>query len=309
MKLKLTISFLIWVFIIGSYLHKNRETIQTPSVNSTGHIENKLTKEEQEIRLEYLLTGKSEKFEAETDFAENETGTVIKDTSEFGNGVYVMYCSASSDRAGYMLKGIKKRSHRYSIKNGWMNDTAHDWYIVPRIRIKQNLIYPFVYEDYIVNAHLKVCRLEIVNAEGRVIRETEYQVKHFSEKFPGDECKIYYTGSYMEGYGFMFDYPPGNKTITIVNGKNLNPKGLENTKNTKLDYRIYWYGNVDMWIDYIRVENDLAVELPEGKYDIWIQAMKDVDLTGLSIITASPDQALCYGYLRNKAYSLGFAFK
>lgn len=309
MKTKLTISIMLGLLTLAfvydpvGLLFNNAPGSSVESNNTNQQY--KLSAEEKQKRIEYLLSGKSEKYESENDFRGSETGTVIKDTSEFGNGGYVIHCDASVDEPGYILKGVKKRTYEYSIKNVWMNDTAHNWYIIPRIRIKQDLIHPFVYEKFLNDAHLKVCRLEVVNTEGKVISETEYEVKHFCEKYEGDECMIYYSGNYIEGYGYLFDDVRGRKSYTVINGKDLNPQGLSNKEKTTLDYRIYWYGIADIWIDYIRVENDLAMELPEGKCDNLISSIKNIDIKGINDIKVNADQLLYFNNLKNRAYGIG----
>jgi hypothetical protein len=37
-----------------------------------------------------------------------------------------------------------------------------------------------------------------------------------------------------------------------------------------MDIKVYWYGTCDLWVDQIRVENDIAGELLSGEYDSWI---------------------------------------
>ncbi len=310
MRTKLTISVILLVILTLAFIYnaqRNDTTYMVENIGPNDHYT--LTADEQNKRLEYLLSGKTEKYECERDFMVNETGSVIKDTSEFGKGAYVMCCNAASDKPGYIVRDAKKQKYEYSLQNNWMNDTAHNWYIKPSIRINRNFILTADHETRLKNLQAKICRLEVVNTEGKVIRETEYQGKHFCQKCPGEECSYFYTGNYMEGYGFLFDDAQERKSYTVINGKELNPDALADTKNTGLDYRIYWYGNTDIWVDYILVENDVSAELAEGKFSHWFVAMRDIDLTGLSKIKINPDQSLYYRDLINKACGIGITAK
>lgn len=312
MKTKLTFAVLMIILTLAFIYSPSGDSENSDGFNADNIHKvqpDEISAKEKQRRIEYLLTGRSEKYESETDFSASQTGSVIKDTSEFGKGAFVMHCKASEDKPGYVLKGVNTRSYQYSIQNAWMNDTSHNWYIIPGIRIKRDLIYPYVYEKFLSDAHLKICRLEVVNTEGTVVSETEYQVKHFCEKYEGDESRIYYSGEYKEGFGCLFDDPQGRKSYTVIPGQQLNPAGLTDKKNTGLDYRIYWYGNADIWIDYIRVENDLAKELPDGKYDNLISSIKEIDIISINDNKFYPDQLLYLAGLKERAYDMGIILK
>ena len=68
--------------------------------------EKKLTPEEQQNHLEYFLSARAYKLECETSYGNIGTGKVIEDSSEYGNGIQVIHCSAGLDNAGY-IKGAK----------------------------------------------------------------------------------------------------------------------------------------------------------------------------------------------------------
>jgi hypothetical protein len=273
MKTKLVFALLMWIFIIGSYIKRKSNESYPPAVTATDITVYTPGKDEQAERFEYLLSGRTGKFECETDFSENQTGSVVVDDSEYGNGITAVYCRAGTDKPGYTIKGIKWNFYSES-KNKWFNDTAHNYYIRPRIRIPRELIYPRIYELNGENWHTKVCRLEITDTDGKIVLEKEFEGKYFYEKHPDDECRIFYSGNYRDRNSYLNFMD----SIITVNGKVLNPSGKINTENTKLDFRVWWYGFCDMWIDCIIINNEVAEDLQNGKYDNWLKSMNDISI-------------------------------
>ena len=53
-----------------------------------------------------------------------------------------------------------------------------------------------------------------------------------------------------------------------------------NNDTIKTDIRVYWYGLCDMWIDYVRLENELAYYLFRGEYDDDIREETQLALDG-----------------------------
>ncbi|MBK8981068.1 MAG: hypothetical protein IPM38_01825 [Ignavibacteria bacterium] len=199
MKVKILIAVFLclgsFAFIFkGEFKNKKAENIPLNTV------ERKLTPQEQQMYLEYLLGAKSYKLECETDYRNIETGQVYEDNSEYGSGAKVIHFSAGRDDPGY-IRGAKIPKVQANIKTQWSNDTLHTFFIKPRMRIQRELIYPMKENFNDQNLNTQICRLEIVNTEGKVIREVEYLAKNFIERHPDDECRLYYSGNYHEGFG------------------------------------------------------------------------------------------------------------
>jgi len=301
------VKILIAVFLcLGSFafIYKEEFKNKKPENIPVNKAEIKLTPQEQQNYLEYLLGAKSYKLECETDYRNIETGQVFEDYSEYGSGEKVIHFSAGRDDPGY-IRGAKIPKDTGYIKTQWSNDTLHSIYFKPRMRIQRELIYPMKENFNDQNLNTQICRLEIVNTEGKVIREVEYLAKNFTESYPDDEGRLYYSGNYLEGFGGYL----GLDSLIIADGKEINPKGRSPDIETKYDLRIYWYGYADVWLDFIEVKNNTARELLNGNYDTWLKAMDNVSAEKIEQFKTAPYQQTCYEYIIKKLNKNEFSLR
>ena len=256
----------------------------------------KISKEHQIELLDYLNSAKYFKLESESDFKNSETGTVIIDNSEFGRGESVMYCNTEKDKPGYVLKGAVINSRSDPLNSKFLNDTLYQFYINARMRIKRDLIIPRKENYNDQNIMTPVCRLEIVNVIGKVILEVEITARNFMGTDPDDPGRMYYSGDYLENFsgGLLMD------SLISFSGKDLIPEGKTSAAGSNADYRIYWYGFTDVWIDHVKVKNNVARDLLNGKHDSWLQSMTDIDSKDLDKFKSSQYPSVCNEYILKK---------
>src|SRR5690606_20746010 len=101
-----------------------------------------------------------------------------------------------------------------------------------------------------------VCKIAIFDPSGDTIKRTHLRVRNFTNS-AGD-----YDGSYLE----EFRFEAGDTNLEIQGSwgeaREWTSRGSWPGEETnKMDIQVYWYGNCDMWIDYIRVDNDVANDL------------------------------------------------
>jgi type IX secretion system substrate protein len=204
-------------------------------------------------------------------------GRSTNDGSSWGNGVAVKYCRYANstnegnwvDNAGYAVDRLKANNEQC-----WNDDVVHadgmyKWLIKPRIRIDSNFAHN--------NQNTQVCRIDVYNYNGdgssnnRII-----SVDLLGKNFLVDEG-LYYNGRYLEEFNFF----PDTNRLVVNPGSKFNPNkgewgGRSRGNNTtddwvKADIQVYWYGNCDMWLDYVRVDNEIADQLFKGVFDnIWL---------------------------------------
>lgn len=183
------------------------------------------------------------------------------DNSAYGNGIKVRKSTVGINNTGYVFSGLI--SNREQIKNGENNMLQPQnrfWHIIPRIRINP---------DYANNSNLdttRICRIEVLKFDGTIIDSVTIKANNFLNKsLPGQ----IYNGSYIEYYYQNDTLNRPNKFVRdtsfiIESSQVLNPDDstYANVSNQcHVDYRIYWYGECDMWVDRIRVCNQIAFDL------------------------------------------------
>jgi len=200
----------------------------------------------------------------------SQTGIDIIDGTIYGNGVKVKYCEADTSNpgsdSGYVVKNLRSNREQVNTIEASQGDMQCPWLIKPRIRIDSNEVDNF--------PNKKVCRIDVYDYYGEShdsnkIKSVDIYVRDF------DFLRIHnYNGKYLEEYFFSPSQPAS--TIKIDTGKQFNPYGEQYfwTNACKADFRVYWYGLCDMWIDYVRVDNDVADRLLSGvdeQFEEWFE--------------------------------------
>ncbi|HEX2787945.1 MAG TPA: hypothetical protein VHP32_08570 [Ignavibacteria bacterium] len=190
----------------------------------------------------------------------SETGKIEIDNLN-GNIQTVRKCLTNSQRAGYVVKDLYENleqvndlssSHYYSDRKSnskLASCTNLRWYIKPRIRIEQT------FANNPNNKNVNVFRLDIIGFSGNLVKSVEIKASNFLNNG-------YYDGGYLENYFNLNDTTMSILADILNNGANQ-----DNYVNSKIDYRIYWYDNVDMWIDYVRIDDEWAHFLIEDPDD------------------------------------------
>jgi len=205
----------------------------------------------------------------------SQTGRDTIDNSSYGNGAKVKYCKYNSSNpgedSGYVVKNLRSNREQVNPIEAWQGDRQCPWLVKPRIRIDSN------YVSNPSNLNKKVCRVDIYDYYGNIndsnkIKSVDIYVKNFIESGS-------YSGKYLEEYFFSPNQPAS--AIKIDTGIVFNRYGEDYfwTDKCKADFRVFWYGQCDMWIDYVRVDNDVASDLLSKDssnqnyllYNQWIQ--------------------------------------
>jgi hypothetical protein len=242
--------------------------------------------------IEYLCRGQRSDYQCEqvpaTDelwfyaFNNHETGKTVTD-NVFGNGAKVMYCQAGKDDTGkvvWRLRSNNEQSHRVKSPNGneWHGDSYCLWKIKPRIRV------PSGFPES--NRETPVCKIKVIADDGiTVLKETIIRGRHFL--IPGKS----YDGGYVEEYNWA-----AGENLDIkgdwgdkwgrYEARDL--KGDDSDPNVnKSDIQVFWFGTCDMWIDYVRVDDDIAGRMLKEPYgDDEFNKMIEDEITKIGMISA-----------------------
>ncbi|NOS84701.1 MAG: T9SS type A sorting domain-containing protein [Ignavibacteria bacterium] len=242
----------------------------------------------QRPKIEWLSFGQSSIYKAFQDdpdywfYGFNDTsGTRFTDI-QWNGGKDVLYCSSVNMGPGahFVLKRLKANTEQckriVSGKgNEWSGDTECDWFVKPKIRANRN----FIINPN--NSEVDICKIYVVLNDGttqKLVTPTTIKAKHFQKNY---EQGNLYNGGYLEE--FYFDGPLLPPRGLKFHGDLIRPDNTgqswyfsargENPETAEInhaDIQIEWLDNCEMWIDYVKVENDIADELFKGIRDPWI---------------------------------------
>jgi len=174
-------------------------------------------------------------------------------------------CITGTHSAGYMVYGLyenmeqinypkRDNSGKTSMEYYWSDnkDDLYFWVVKPRMKIKV--------EDFNDpnKKEMNVVRIDIVGYL-YPLDPIYIKVKDFGDYFQN------YNGVYKEDfytYITEFNYTPTLKVLAINLLKNM-PDFDNSNKDailqaSQVDYKVYWCGNVDVWLDYVRVDDEWA---------------------------------------------------
>lgn len=194
--------------------------------------------------------------------------------------VRVKHCVPGRDRGSkYIVRNLYENNEQTNVitqrdyGNAYYSDRKRPgddfrWYVKPRMRIDKD------FAANPSNSEKKVVRVEILNYDGNpAVDPVDIKVGDF---FDGENS---YDGGYVEMYRFDGKYPyklsvPGRLLAT----DNIDTSAYYTPVNkSRVDYRIFWYGDVDVRLDYVRLDDEWAHFLftdPYGKLPVDINKYK-----------------------------------
>lgn len=162
----------------------------------------------------------------------------------WGNGVLVRYYDAIPSQTSYtaVLTELSENCEQVFTGLG-IPVTGADlrWYIKPRMRITTTDAFGTVKD---------VAKIVVKAYNGDVIKEEIIT----TEDFRYDNSTTY-DGRYLEDY-FLHNVIVLADSLT--RGANYDNPHEPDLVSSLVDYQIYWYGNVDLWIDYVKVMDNNA---------------------------------------------------
>jgi hypothetical protein len=256
----------------------------------------------------YLCNGQRSIYECETvdnvdpdywfyTYKTHEAGTDIIDNSIHGSGQWVRYCDSGS-APGYVVKGLKSNREQARKQSNLfaLSDDSYPWYVMPRIRIDSNVV-----------SNARVCAIETRNWKGALIDSIVITEANFRNESGN------YGGRYLEEFNFTPDanklmIPPG--VICPGAAKKYTDWSSTDSTNTILtDFRVYWYGECDMWIDYVKVENQPASDLFTNRYDTDLRGEANIALTGYDPVNPVPNNFYTEEFEFNSLPCIGYVNK
>ena len=222
---------------------------------------------------------------------------IVDNDPNFGNGEKVKHCVPSQGAGiGYILKDLRaNREQANKMWNPHNNDDTYPWYVKPRIRIDPDFV------D--TNPDDPVCKIEVLDWNGDPVIDVDILAKNFTDG-QGN-----YDGRYLlDDYNFIITNNEGALTIPVGDICPGDPRKFWEwgVVPVETDFRVHWYGTCEMWIDYVRVENEPSVQLHSNSQTILNRIQDEVDwaLDGYNVNNPIPNNFYIEEYEFNITPSL-----
>ena len=230
--------------------------------------------------LSYLCYGQSSNYECEDSSKVDSlykfysyrnsrvNGTTITDVIDTGK--YVKRCIYDRQNPGSnadtIVSGLitnREQANNFFGGGYMVGDSTYDWYIMPRIRIDS------AFANNPLNQRVKVCKIITSNWEGDTLSQI-IEVQNFKANDLSS-----YSGVYLSSF-FSRDSNEISKLVVINNTwfNNDPTRDPYSGNGCKIDFKVYWYDQCDMWIDYVRVENKPARDVFTAPDDYFIKQLK-----------------------------------
>ena len=186
----------------------------------------------------------------------NHVGVDINDTWQ-GQTQVVRYCQrdiqTTDGGAGWVVSRLKSNAEQcatFADNSGIIDPSIKNWIVKPRVRIDSAFAHNY--------PNSLVCKIKVLGQIGdTVLKEIDIKAGDFINPINNQ-----YNGQYLEEYNFT-----GNSNLNIDSswgieaGRSARGNSTVDTMYNNVDIKVYWYGNCDMWIDYVRVDNMVAHNL------------------------------------------------
>ncbi len=164
-------------------------------------------------------------------------GYIVEELIEKGEQVNksTLVDSNSNSSSESLVSDIKKQNYKFK------------WFVKPCIRIDAQYA--------IQNRDTVVARIEIISKSGDM-KALDLKCINFLDN------NFYYDGRYMEIFNRMDSIPTQDYKLSVP-ALWLTNYTADDTTSYKsainhIDYKVYWYGKVNMWLDYVRVDDEWA---------------------------------------------------
>lgn len=193
----------------------------------------------------------------------------VTSQSAIDSGAAVIKCDTDLHSAGFVAKRLKanaEQCQKYHNTAEWEGDAGTRWFIKPRIKIDPS------FANDPANVNTNVCRIIVIGQSGTdTLKDINIKASNFLNegRYNGQYLEEYFNLPFTDSLSIMGAWGDGSLNA-------FNARGTNNNENAvKADIQVYWYGNCDMWIDYVKVENEIAHRLLKGndpQFEQWIEA-------------------------------------
>ena len=159
-------------------------------------------------------------------------------------------CPETDATPRYLCQNIYENLQHGDLIDFTQLDSA-EWFIKPVMRIDSNIV------D--TNPNDSVVRIDVFNYSGKKIRSIKVLTKDFSVNgqgnYGGNYVQRYWTSEPLSVTGESYD------TIGLNYGMRKDSEWRKWKDSCKVDFKVWWYGKVEVWFDKMIVEDEYGDQL------------------------------------------------
>lgn len=200
-------------------------------------------------RLVYEAEGNSDKNYNNGFAYQNTTAKVETDEER-----KVIHAFPSNSPSGYIAENIYENlQHGDLYKTNLQSADDEKWYLKPLVKIQKG-----------IDPDTKVFRIDLYNFKGEFYDSLIIRARNFN-------MRNEYSGNYVENYSI--DPSNGERLLefsgSTVNGinKGINEDQQSWESECHIDFKIFWYGLVEVWFDKLTVDDSWGNGLFNGDFD------------------------------------------
>ncbi|MBK8981334.1 MAG: hypothetical protein IPM38_03180 [Ignavibacteria bacterium] len=161
--------------------------------------------------------------------------------------------------AGMLCENIYENFQHTDLYDFVQNDTG-TWFVKPVMKIDSSLVDTDPFKE--------IVKIIITNYLGDTISTPIIRARNFRD------ANNNYNGSYIDKYKFDLDVDSlqilGRNDIPEGLGYGISPFYWEWEANSKIDFKVEWFGQAEVWFDKMRVDDEIANQLFKGEFDPFI---------------------------------------
>lgn len=228
------------------------------------------------------------------------------------NGRTVLHADPNEMTSGTYLAQNIFENMQHGDNANWNPQRADAliWYMKPMMRIDSSVV------DNTPEA--EVVRIDVVNFRGQAVKSVTIKARNFAQFTGGNYL---YDGKYVDIFNFIQD-PGTNLEVSGDTNRFVDATGLNNgvygnqyynrhwsewEDSCRVDFKVWWFGDVEVWFDKMTVDDRDANGLFTGIYDPYIT---DETSSGMFLLTAfmvkdknyKESNRLAFNYVMNRMF-------
>lgn len=182
--------------------------------------------------------------------------TIMSNTHTTDGSRTVLKPVPGTHTAGILCQNIFENFQHTDLYDFVQND-AGTWFVKPVMKIDSSIV------D--TDPQKQIVKILITNYQGDTVNTIILRARNFRD------ANGNYNGNYIDKYRFDLNVDSlqvsGKRDDTLGLGYGISPNYWEWEANSKIDFKVEWLGQAEVWFDKMRVDDELANQVLNGDFN------------------------------------------